>query len=129
MNMRDFAVSNKLVGIIKLSSPHSLPFWNSLTTLLMKRNVYSAFINFFFIRGISSSKFGDILFERLRSPLFSISFVRKLPLDVFTTLCKAFSEKLRNKATLGKMKNFVLCFSRFFECQCQKFISAWETGH
>ena len=38
MNMKDFVISNQLGGVIKLSSPHSLPFWNSLNTLLMKYN-------------------------------------------------------------------------------------------
>ena len=38
MNMKGFTISDKLVGIINFSSPPSLPFWNSSTKLLMKRN-------------------------------------------------------------------------------------------
>ena len=38
MNMKDFVIWNKLGWIIKLSSPHFLPFLNSVTTLLMKDN-------------------------------------------------------------------------------------------
>ena len=38
MNMKDFIISNQLGGVIKLSSPHYLPFWDSLNTLFMKYN-------------------------------------------------------------------------------------------
>ena len=38
MDMKGFLISKKLGGFIKLSSPHFLAFWNSLTKLLMKGN-------------------------------------------------------------------------------------------
>ena len=57
MYMKAFIISNKL----KFSPPHSLPFWNSLTTLIMKHNRSSTSINLSFIREISSSKFDDSL--------------------------------------------------------------------
>lgn len=58
--MKGFAISNKTSGIIKRLLSHSLRFWNSLATLLMKCKGKSAFINFSSISGISSSKFDEI---------------------------------------------------------------------
>ena len=48
VDMKGLVISIKSYGTIKLLSPWSLPFWNSLITLLMKRNELSAIINFSF---------------------------------------------------------------------------------
>lgn len=62
MHMKVFLISHKLGEILKHSSIRPLPFWNSLSTLSMKPNGQSAFINFSITRWISSLKFEEILF-------------------------------------------------------------------
>ena len=62
MHTKGFVISNKLDGIIKLSSYKTI---NYKTALLMERNgfIKAAFVNSSFNRGISLSKFDDLLFE------------------------------------------------------------------
>ena len=63
MNIKGFVISNEQVGIIQLSSPHSLPYLKFINDTVNETQWVISLHKLFFMRGISSSKFDDIFFE------------------------------------------------------------------